>query len=135
MGTSCPSGLGAHGNQEMKMNSKMAFANKLYAPLNGQEFADCNGFYKKMPNGILLYKLSGDLAAFIVTNDRQGYFPVTASMQHGCPRYMHSTCSITDKWLGIDELGYMATHDAVKAIHFFSDGMPQAAAPKEMECA
>lgn len=100
------------------MSTNLNFNNKTFAPLSscdGQNPVD--GYYKRSSlNGVHLYDLQRRLRAYVVCNLKQGYFVVTATEWQGGVRYMHSTSSIEDVWLGLDKLGYMATHDAVKAL-------------------
>lgn len=76
----------------------------------------CNGFYKRVKNGIRLFDMKHNLAAFIVDRPSEKFI-VTAHMQDGKPRYMFGTGSYTEKWLGIESLGMQATFDAINAIN------------------
>jgi hypothetical protein len=77
-----------------------------------------HGFYRAKPSGVHLYDREGTLQAFIVANPQQGYFAVTASTQpDGRPRYMHSTCDATERWLKLDTLRYSEQHDAARAMN------------------
>lgn len=81
----------------------------------------CHGFYERNGDrGVRLYKTDDkkSLEAYIVSNAQQGHFVVSASMTQEGPRYMFSTCSLTEKWLGIEDMGLMATDDAVRAIRY-----------------
>ena len=74
----------------------------------------CNGFYKVVKGGIKLYRvIEGDkqLEAFI---KREPYnsFVVTATQAKGKTRYMFSTTKQTERWLGLDGVGYMDTINA-----------------------
>lgn len=94
-----------------------------YLIFNGKKFGALGatlepgmlGFFKKSPksNNISLYKPDGVLEACIVNNSTQGYFVVSAGIHDGKPRYMHSTCSTTEKWLGIETLSLSDTYDAI----------------------
>lgn len=87
------------------------FNGKKYA-LNDAEFVDtlfdadgtANGFYKRVRNGVKLYDMRHNLEAFIVANPRQGYFVVSASKHGKRELYMHGLCSLTEKWLGVQDL-------------------------------
>lgn len=93
----------------------LRFNDKLFAPLGGQVSADCIGFFKtNADRGVHLYQLNGELEAYMVSNPQQGHFIVSASMQYDVPRYMHSTCSLTETWLGIENMGLTQEHDAVR---------------------
>lgn len=71
----------------------------------------CNGFYKVVRGGIKLYRViegGKELDAFI---KREPYnsFVVTANKEGKIPRYMFSTTSHTEKWLGLGDVGYLDT--------------------------
>lgn len=93
------------------------FNGKTFAPLGTQPSASAIGFYQALgKRGIHLYKPNGDLEAYIVANPKQGQFIVSASRVNGAPRYMHSTCSLTERWLGIENMGLTATQEAIQAL-------------------
>ena len=76
----------------------------------------CNGYYKRTANGIRLYTMQKQLAAFIVINRYNERFVVTASMFNGRPRYMYSTCTHTEQWLGIENMGLAQIDQAIRSI-------------------
>ena len=79
--------------------------------------AKYHGFYRAAPSGVHLYTRSAHLEAYVVANERQGYFPVTASVRDdGRTWYMQSMCDSTERWLNLDSLGYAAVHDAARAM-------------------
>lgn len=104
------------------MNAKtMVFNGLAFDHLNSRKEGvqtPAHGYYRMNTNGVHLYKLDGALEAYIVNNPRQGRFVVTASIHDGAPRYMFSTCSLTEKWLQIENMGLAATEDAIKAIQY-----------------
>lgn len=107
----------------------LVYNQKRYAPLGSPLPKECNGFYKKGPIGsgkIHLYTTDGEVGALLIDNQRQGTFVVTATKVQNGIRYMYSTCSHTEKWLGIDTLGYMESHDAIKGIQFVVEGQESA---------
>lgn len=71
--------------------------------------AEINGYYRRGPGGVSFYELDGKLFAFLVTNKHRERFFVTASDSSDGVRYMFSTCSITQRKLGIDGLGHIDT--------------------------
>jgi hypothetical protein len=78
-----------------------------------------HGFYRANDKGIHLYDTDRKIQAYIVRNARQGHFVVTAFEQpDGKLRYMHSTCSLTEKWLAIDTPGYAATINLIENLRF-----------------
>jgi hypothetical protein len=82
-----------------------------------QQAARAHGFYRANANGIHLYKLDRMLEAYAVSNNRQGYFVVTATRQgDGAVRYMFSTCSTTEKWLGIEDMKLGDLADLVRSV-------------------
>lgn len=104
----------------------LVFNGKKYRQLNGGAIGDCNGFYVTQSNGVRLYKPNKKLEAFIVNNRQQGYFVVTASTtSEGVPRFMFSTCSLTEKWLGIEVVGMADTHEMVKAMYYLDNDVGQ----------
>lgn len=74
-----------------------------------------SGTYKHTARGTKLYKGNGELFAYVVHNDKQGYFVVSASLHNAKPFYMYGMNSLDAKYLGLDSLGYMAQYDAVKS--------------------
>ena len=91
----------------------IAFNGKKYAK-NSNELIEslfntgstCNGIYKATKNKTMLYKPNGDLFACLIHNPKQGYFAVSASIQHGKPYFMYALCSIDEKYLGLDCVPY-----------------------------
>ena len=99
----------------------LVFNEKIFAPLGASPLDNCHGFYER--NGercVSLYKCSNKstLEAYIVSNAVQGHFVVSASMTPQGPRYMFSTNYLTEKWLGCEDMGLMATDDAIRAIRY-----------------
>lgn len=74
------------------------------------------GFFKKTKRGWLLYEPNGELDAYLVDNDEQGQFAVSARLHGTRVRYCFSTCSLTEKWLGLADMSLAAIADAIKAI-------------------
>lgn len=65
----------------------------------------CNGVYKVRKNGVYFYTMQDELRAFIRSD---GLGPVTATRTgKGGIRYMHSTCTSEEKWMGVPD-SYMA---------------------------
>jgi len=86
--------------------------------------ARAHGFYRASDNGIHLYKLDKTLEAYAVRNNRQGYFVVTATRQgDGAVRYMFSTCSTTEKWLGIEDMKLGDLADVVRGMRVEEEPM------------
>jgi hypothetical protein len=92
---------------------------------NNNEFMDslfhtggtCTGYARKVKGGVKLFNIQNELFAFIgAPKHGDNAFVVTASMQQGKARYMFSTCSLTEKYLGIDNLGYMDTINACENV-------------------
>ncbi|MBF6043340.1 hypothetical protein H8F22_31115 [Pseudomonas sp. P154a] len=73
-------------------------------PTTGDE----SGFYKRFAGGILFYSLDGQVFACLVTNRHGERFFVTATARVEGILFMHSTCSITEKKLGLTGLGLRA---------------------------
>lgn len=85
-----------------------------FLTFNGKHFAELSaledkrspenvhGFFKREPNGVSLYKLNGELDAFIVDRPRQSRGVVSAGVRNGAPFYMQSTTSLTETWLGLE---------------------------------
>lgn len=97
----------------------LRFNGKLFAPLGTNDTDDCHGYFRmNSARGVHLYKLTGQLEAYIVSNVAQGHFVVSASIRNGQPWYMNSTCSLTEKWLGIEDMGMADQHEAVRTMKF-----------------
>jgi hypothetical protein len=100
------------------MAKTMTFNGKTFVNIKAKEVGACHGFYSRKKNGVSLFKPTRDLEAFIVDNDKQGHFVVTAGNRSGKPFYMFSTCTLTEKWLGIEGMGMQQTRDCIKAIKY-----------------
>lgn len=64
-----------------------------------------NGVYKRRTGGITFYDASGEPFGFLVTNRHGERFFVTCSDKAGKIYYMFSTCTITERRLGIEGMG------------------------------
>lgn len=112
----------------------LAYNNLHFAPMGCEETSGCHGYYDRITNGnFRLYGLDCSLRALIISNAVQGHFVVTAYRHGNEVRYMHSTCSSEEKWLGIESTGYAEQHDLAKAVHLvdkpcFNRPEPEAAA-------
>lgn len=79
----------------------------------------CAGTYKRNHKGTHLYNLQGELFAYMVHNDRQGYFVVSAVNAAGVNRYMFSTCTIDEKYLHIENMSSFEIENMVKqSLHY-----------------
>lgn len=91
---------------------------------NGRQFTQVKkplacghtGFFRKTKRGWLLYEPNGELDAYLVDNNEQGQFAVSASLHGTRVRYCYSTCSLTEKWLGLVNMSRAEIADAIKAI-------------------
>ena len=101
------------------------YANRTYAK-NADEMMDAlftgpttpNGFYKKRANGWLLLDLQERPIAFIVANQKQGYFAVTAwRAEDGRVRYMNALDSITHARIGLEGITYSAERAFAEQAH------------------
>lgn len=101
----------------------LIFNGKKYAK-NDAEFMEslfhrdstCNGYYKRLKRGIQIFNMQRLLIAFVVSNDKQGHFTVSASIHDGKPVYMYGLNDETKKYLGLDALTYSEQRDAAKAV-------------------
>jgi hypothetical protein len=92
---------------------------KKYAK-SGKEFADtlfqsngtANGFYRVLKAGIYFSDMQGNERAFI---RRDGLGPVTVHRHEGKRRYMFSTSTRDEQWLGVPE-SYTATIEGAKEL-------------------
>lgn len=75
-----------------------------------------SGYYREKPNGILFFDNDKEPFAFAVTNPKQGLFFVSCSRHGAGVRYMHSTCSLDERRLGIEGVGMSAQRDLVCAL-------------------
>ena len=94
----------------------LVFNGKKYAK-NDKEFTSslftsqtCNGYYKTKKNGsgTTIYNMQKEIVAFIVHNNRQGYFVVSATKHNdGKTYYMYGLSSLDEVFLGLDgKTGY-----------------------------
>jgi hypothetical protein len=92
---------------------------KKYAK-NEKEFSEtlfqadgtANGFYKVMKAGIYFSDMQGNERAFIRAD---GLGPVTTHKHEGKRRYMFSTSTRDEQWLGVPD-SYSATIDGAKEL-------------------
>lgn len=97
-------------NGQAYAKSDKEFTESLFRPINGRT---CNGFYRKVSDGIKLFRPDWTLDAFII--DRQSEkFVVSAPTVNGKPRHMFACSICTEKWLGPNNMGMLATFDAAK---------------------
>lgn len=104
----------------------LEFDTKRFALVGSAEALDASsanrqgfhGLYKRAPNGVNLYRPSGDLEAFIVTNRHNERFVVSAYMHEGSPRYMFGAANSTEKWLGIADVGMLETDRLIREMTF-----------------
>jgi hypothetical protein len=101
------------------------YANRTYAK-NSTEMMESlftgpttpSGFYKKRANGWLLLDLQERPIAFVVANQKQGYFAVTAwRTEDGQVRYMNALDSITHARLGLEGIAYPAKKAFAEQAH------------------
>lgn len=83
----------------------------LFNPIDGKTAA---GTYKRKPNGVLLSDLSGKPRVFLVDNKHNEQFAVSVSQNDGEIRYMNALCSIDEKWLALDGMGYMQEIETIR---------------------
>lgn len=95
----------------------LSFNNLTFAPFGTGDSSGHHGFYKRGPRGIHLYRQNGALEAYIVNNPQQGRFIVSAHDHSGQTVYMFSTCSLTEKWLGIENVSMMQIDDLIAQLH------------------
>lgn len=72
----------------------------------------CHGFYKKTKNGIQLFRLNREPEAFIVLNQARRYI-VSMGKIDGKNFYMQGSCSLTEKWLGIENASMAKTQELI----------------------
>ncbi|MBN3761337.1 hypothetical protein [Burkholderia sp. Ac-20365] len=104
------------------MNSKHERKARVVLDVVGKRFAHIHsdatdgiaGFYDRRKRGILFLKPTKEPFAFAVANDEQGHFFVTCSRHGAGLRYMHATCSVDEKILGIDGLSSSEQRELVK---------------------
>lgn len=81
-------------------------------PTTGDE----SGFYKRLAGGIHFYGLDGKVFACLITNRHGERFFVTATARVESIFFMHSTCTITEKKLGLTGLGHRAELELASSI-------------------
>lgn len=78
---------------------------------------DIHGYFSRDVRGVHLFKLNGELEGYLVANAHQGHFAVSAyKTPQGQTRYMHSTCSTTEKWLALEGVGMLDQQDLIKGV-------------------
>lgn len=96
---------------------------KTFADIKSKDIENCHGFFKKSLNGnVSLFKPDRSLEAMVVNNPRQGRFVVSASTGTDgrfLARYMYSTSTLTENWLGINGMELGNQSDAIKAMRYF----------------
>lgn len=79
-----------------------AFVSSLFDPTG-----TCVGFFRLQGNGVLLMDHQENPVAYIVNHQYRERFIVTAFKDPtGRTAYMHGTTSVTDRFLGLDQLSY-----------------------------
>lgn len=102
----------------------LQFMDLKFAPLalDGVRVDGIHGYYKDSPGrGVTLYKLDRSPEAYIVSNPQQGRFIVSAFSPDGpggAVRYMYSTSTLTERWLGIEGTGLLDLDSAVRDMSF-----------------
>lgn len=83
----------------------LEFNGRTFAKITAKPTAGAavHGFYKRLKNGVKLYNQQRELQAFLVDNGH-GRFVVTAYTfpGDGRDRFMYSTSTATEQWLGIE---------------------------------
>lgn len=87
------------------------FNSKVFAPLKAKETTG-DGYYRRSKRGVYLYDTERNLQAYAQAND-QFTGIVTAFIHNGKTYYMHGLDSISEQWLGIDQIGYAAEKELV----------------------
>ena len=104
--------------QKTHDSRNLAIFGKLFAPINTVD-STAFGYYEPASKGnVRLYTKQKQLEALVVNNRAQGQFVVSASIQQGQARYMFSTCSLTEKWLGIESMGLMDLTDRISEMKY-----------------
>lgn len=101
----------------------LIFNGKKYAK-NDKEFVNslftsqtCSGYYKTQRNGsgTTIYNMQKEVIAFIVHNNRQGYFVVSATKHtDGKTYYMFGLSSLDKAFLGLTGKTVSEEEDAIK---------------------
>lgn len=86
------------------------FNGKQFAPLKSRDAAD--GYYRRSRKGVYLYDTERHLQAYAQAND-QFTGIVTAFIYNGKAYHMHGLDSISEQWLGVDQIGYAAKKELV----------------------
>lgn len=76
------------------------------------------GYYKYAARGTHFYTRDGVIEAYAPTNMHQGYFIVTAFQRPEGINYMYSSTLVTERFLGIENMGMGQQSDALRAICF-----------------
>lgn len=76
------------------------------------------GYYKHAARGTHFYTRDGAVEAYAPTNMRQGYFIVTALQRPEGINYMYSSTLVTERFMGIENMGMRQQSDALRAMSF-----------------
>lgn len=76
------------------------------------------GYYKHAARGTHFYTREGVIEAYAPTNMRQGYFIVTAFQRPEGIHYMYSSTLVTERFMGIENMGMSKQSDALRAMSF-----------------
>ena len=95
------------------VKSKKDLINTLFNPIQGKT---AHGLYEKTSSGYKLYKPDGSLEAFIVDNNKQGRFIVSAYYDGTAERFMFGTATLTEEWLGIADLSCSEVYERIEGI-------------------
>lgn len=91
---------------------KYAKTEKEFTETLFQADGTANGFYKVLKAGIYLSDMQGNERAFV---RHDGLGPVTVAKHDGKRRYMFSTSTRDEKWLGVPD-SYTATVNGAKEL-------------------
>jgi hypothetical protein len=103
----------------------LIFNGKKYAK-NDSEFVEslfdasgtCNGYYKRLKDGVQLFNMQRELTAFIVDRTDRARFVVSAGMHDGKARYMHGLSSAAEQWLGVAENTFARERQMIANMRF-----------------
>ena len=87
------------------------FNGKNFAPLRAKK-TDAHGYYRRNKRGVYLYDTTRRLQAYAQSSN-QFTGIVTAFIHNGRTYYMNGLDSISEQWLGLDQLGYIDEKEIV----------------------
>jgi hypothetical protein len=111
--------------KEITAMKKVIFPNGLYFVEGRKEIVNtlflsgntASGHYRKGRGGITFYNLQGEPFLFLAASKRGVFLFVSCDQRKDSMWYLNSTCSLDEKYLGLDKLTYLGKRELAKEIY------------------